>query len=220
MGRALNGLVSFVVTAAVSIGVLALIPVIAGVDAVGPFVTAGLLFGGLYGMELAALESHDLSSGMGWFTLLIDLTWSLPNTIFGFVLGNLVYIFFANPSHAESKHNNWVVFKPRSATGFGNNVLQTLGTVNIGGAGHHERMHLLQARILGPLYLPLFLAMYVVTSLLQLLWTGTLGWVLKAAGVRQTAWFEPPAKSAVGGFFGWIYYATPFELWAYASGNP
>ena len=31
---------------------------------------------------------------------------------------------------------------------------------------------------------------------------------------------QPPARSAVGGFFGWIYYATPIELWAYASGNP
>jgi hypothetical protein len=57
-------------------------------------------------------------------------------------------------------------------------------------------------------------------STLQVLWTITLGGLLKLAGVRQKAYFRPPAHSAVGGFFGWIYYATPIELWAYASGNP
>jgi len=99
-------------------------------------------------------------------------------------------------------------------------VLQTLGTVNIGGSGQHERMHLLQARIFGPLYLPLFGLFYVVTFLIQCLFTVPWGLILKAAGARTTAHLSPPSSSAVSGFWGWIYFATPFEVWAYAAGNP
>jgi hypothetical protein len=188
-------------------------------DAAVLVVVAGAV-GLLYGLEAAILTIYDLARPKGWVELLIDLTWSLPNTVFGFVVGNIAYVFFGSPSRADSRGAGWIVFRPRSPTGFGNNVLQTLGTVNIGGAGQHEKMHLLQARIFGPTYLPLFALFYVVTFSLQVLWTSTLGWVLALAKVRQKAFLRPPARSAVGGFFGWIYYATPFELWAYASGNP
>ena len=178
------------------------------------------VLGLLYGLEAGILTIYDLGRGKGWAELLVDMTWSLPNTLFGLVFGNLIYIFFGNPSRSESKDEGWIVYKPRSASGFGNDVLQVLGTVNIGGKGQHEKMHVLQARIFGPLYLPLFGLFYAVNFLIQVLWTITLGWILKVAGVRDTAWFTPPSSSAVSGFFGWIYYATPFELWAYASGNP
>lgn len=160
-----------------------------------------------------------MSKGLGWGQLLVDLTWSLPNTVFGFVFGNLIYIGFGSPSRADSEGEGWIVFKPRpSNTGsFGRTVLQTLGTVNIGGKGNHEKVHLLQARIFGPLYLPFVGASYVITFTLQVLWTITLGGLLKLLGARQKAYFRPPAHSAVGGFFGWIYYATPIELWAYGT---
>lgn len=173
-----------------------------------------------YGLYAAILESYDLSSGMGWLMLLIDLVWSLPNTIFGALTGMWFYAIFGNPSKANSAGRGWICYLPRDSTGFGVNVLQTLGTVNIGGSGQHERMHLLQARIFGPLYLPLFALFYVVTFLIQCLFTLIAGFALKATGVRTTAHLTPPAHSAVDGFFGWIYYATPFEVWAYASGNP
>jgi hypothetical protein len=182
------------------------------------FVVLG--YGFLYGLEAGILTIYDLSTGVGWLALVVDMTWSLLNTVFGSLIGNLIYIWFGSPSRAESRNKGWIVFMPRSTTGFGNSVLQTLGTVNLGGAGQHEKMHLLQARIFGPLYLPLFAVFYIVTFTLQVLWTFTLGGLLKLVKVRTTASFRPPASSAVGGFFGWIYYATPFELWAYASGNP
>jgi hypothetical protein len=179
-----------------------------------------LAFGLGYGLQAGILGIYDLSTQKGVGEAIVDLTWSLPNTVFGFVIGNLVYIFFGSPSRAESENQSWIVYKPRGSSGFGHSVLQTLGTVNIGGAGQHERMHLLQSRIFGPLYLVLVGLSYVVTSLIQLLWTGTLGLVLKLVGARDKPYFRPPAHSAVGGFFGWIYYATPMELWAYSSGNP
>ena len=174
----------------------------------------------IYAILAAALESYDLSSPTGWLMLIIDSSWSLTNTIFGAVIGLPLYAIFGKPSGSQSKGLGWVSYAPRSGTGFGNNVLQTLGTVNLGGAGQHERMHLLQARIFGPFYLPLFAAFYVITFLVQSFFTLVLGLILKLTGVRTNAALQPPNRSAVKGFWGWIYYATPFEVWAYASGNP
>jgi len=219
MSSALKGVVTVVVSLAVSLCAAAVISLATGAS-LGVLLVIGTLFGVGYGLEAGILGSYDLSAGKGWLELLVDLTWSLPNTVFGFVIGNLIYMWFGGPSRADSENRAWIVFKARGSGTFGRKVLQTLGTVNLGGAGQHERMHLLQARIFGPLYLPLVGLSYGVTSLLQLLWTCTLGWVLRLTGVRQTAFLEPPARSAVHGFFGWIYYATPMELWAYASGNP
>jgi len=183
-------------------------------------IVCGAGFGLLYGLEAGILGVYNLSRLKGWVEIIADMTWSLPNTVFGFIVGNLIYIFFGNPSRNQSQDQGWIVYKPRSSDGFGNDILQTLGTVNLGGAGQHEKMHLLQSRIFGPLYLPMFIVFYMVTFLIQILWTTTLGWILKKTSIRDTAWFCPPSSSAVSGFWGWIYYATPFELWAYASGNP
>jgi hypothetical protein len=177
----------------------------------------GAVFGLGYGLEAGLLRTYELSTGKGWVELLVDLTWSLPNTVFGFVVGNLTYMWFGSLSKAKSEGQGWIVFMPRPGGSFGKDVLQTLGTVNIGGAGNHEKVHLLQARIFGPLYLPFVGLSYVITFLLQVLWTITLGGLLALLGVRQKAYFRPPAHSAVGGFFGWIYYATPIELWAYGT---
>lgn len=178
------------------------------------------IFGLAYGLEAGILTIYDLGRPVGWISLLIDMTWSAPNTVWGFIVGNLIFWFAGSPSRADSADEGWIVFKPYSSTGFGHSVLQTHGTVNLGGAGQHEKMHLLQARIFGPAFLPLYLLFYAVTTTIQVVWTITLGWILALAKVRQKAPLQPPAGSVVSGFFGWIYYATPFELWAYGSGNP
>ncbi|MFL5348210.1 MAG: hypothetical protein ACJ8AT_25740 [Hyalangium sp.] len=221
MSKTLQSVLIFLVSLVVPPLVLMVISLASG-GALAPAVALiiGAVFGLGYGLEASLLCSYELSTGQGWLELLVDLTWSLPNTVFGFIIGNIVYVWFGSPSRTDSDGQGWIVFSPRPGSSFGRKVLQTLGTVNIGGAGQHEKMHLLQARIFGPLYLPFVGASYVVTFILQVLWTVTLGAILKLLGVRQKAHLEPPARSAVGGFFGWIYYATPIELWAYASGNP
>ena len=183
-----------------------------------PWVGA-LAFGLAFGCFAGILVIYDLATILGWLVFVVDLTWSLPNTIFGFIIGNLLYIIFGTPSVDQSRHQGWISYKSRGHA-FGTTVLQTLGNVNLGGKGQHERMHLLQARAFGPLYLPLFGLSYVVTTLIQLLWTAIPGLIMWRAKVRKHPYLEPSSKSAVKGFFGWIYYATPFELWAYASGNP
>ena len=37
----------------------------------------------VYGIVAAVLGSYDLGTGAGWLALLVDVTWSLPNTVFG-----------------------------------------------------------------------------------------------------------------------------------------
>ena len=173
----------------------------------------GAVLGLLYGLEAGILRSYDLDSFGGWACLIIDFSWSYLNTIYGLVLGNLIYPFLGTLSRDQSEGQAWIVYA-RSG-----NWAQTLGTVNLGGAGNHERVHLMQARVFGPLFLPFGLLCYAVTFLLQSLFTLTLGMGLWLAKVRQSPYFRPPEHSAVHGFFGWIYYATPFELWAYATEN-
>ena len=221
MSKTLQGFLTFLISLVLpTVMFLILSAVTHGAFPVKVALILGGAFGFLYGLEAGILLIYDLDTFLGWFELFIDLTWSLPNTMFGFVFGNIIYIFFGHPTRTSSEGQAWISFMPRSSGGFGNSVLQTLGTVNLGGAGQHERMHLLQARIFGPAYIPLVVAFYTVTSVIQVAFTLTLGLLLKLIGVRNTAWLEPPSSSAVGGFFGWIYYATPFEFTAYAMGNP
>lgn len=169
------------------------------------------------GVIAGVLGSYDLGSVRGWLLLIVDHTWALPSTLLGAVVGNIVYPFFGTPSSQLSAGGEWVSYRARGTSGFGVDVLQTIGTVNIGGAGNHERVHLLQARILGWIFLPTVGISYVVTTLLQCAWSLTIGLILHLAKVRRSAWLRPPQRSAVAGFWGWIYYATPMELWAYAT---
>jgi hypothetical protein len=182
----------------------------------------GAAIGALYGIEAGILLAYNLASWFGWFQLLIDMTWSLPNTTFGLVLGNAIYPFFGSPSTGQSKDKGWISY---SGSLGGGDVLQTLGTVNLGGAGKHEPVHLWQARLFGPFYLLIFGINYVVNFLLQVLWTFTIGGLLYLVGLLDTPYFRPGQNSAVGGaksnrvakFFGWMYFATVFELWAYGT---
>ena len=217
--RVLSGFLTFVLCDGLPVAGLLAVTAIAGTPAYTGAVVLGLVMTA-YGIVAAWLGTYDLTTGKGWLMLLVDLTWSLPNTVFGAVTGLWLYAFFGRPSAANSAGRGWITFAARGTSGFGVTVLQTLGTVNIGGSGQHERMHLLQARIFGPLYLPLFGLFYVVTFLIQCLFTVPWGLILKAAGARTTAHLSPPSSSAVSGFWGWIYFATPFEVWAYAAGNP
>ena len=221
MSNWLKGLLTIILSILLSVLTILLVTLTAGWPVPAYWAAiGGAGFGLVYGLESGILLIYNLSTSKGWLELVVDTTWSLLNTLFGFIIGNIFYPFFGDLSKSQSKDPGWIVYMPTGSTGFGSSVLQTLGTVNIGGAGQHERMHLLQARIFGPLYLIIFGLNYVVNFVVQVLWTFTIGGVLWLLKVRQKSYFRPSVASAVGGFFGWIYYATIFELWAYASGNP
>ncbi|MEJ2171097.1 MAG: hypothetical protein P8X90_36880 [Desulfobacterales bacterium] len=222
MSGLIKGLLTVFAAAALAAATILLVNFLLGTPVPAPWAALpGVLFGLGYGLQAGIYGIYPLEGIKGWVELVIDLTWSLPNTLFGFVIGNCIYPFFGDISKNQSKNSGWIVYLPPTGGGdFGKNVLQTLGTVNIGGAGQHERMHLLQARIFGIFYLVLFALNYVCTFLIQVLWTFTLGGLLWLFKIRSKPYFRPSSHSAVQGFFGWIYYATLFELWAYASGNP
>jgi hypothetical protein len=217
MPNILKTLLTIVIATAGSTGALVLYTflihnLVSGISI--PWTTAaliGAILGFLYGLEAGILRVYDLDSFAGWIFLIIDFSWSYPNTIYGLVLGNLFYPFFGALSREQSEGQNWIVYAHDGS------IAQTLGTVNLGGAGKHERVHLLQSRACGPLFLPFGLVCYAVTFLIQSLFTLTVGMALWLARVRQSPYFRPPEHSAVHGFFGWIYFATPFELWAYAT---
>lgn len=204
----------------VATSLLSIVNLVAG-RPVDPIVVLvfGAGFGLLYGLMAGLVLSYDLSKQRHVLALINDLTWSLPNTLIGFFLANPLYIFFGKPTQRFSKDEGWIAYEPwpGRTSGLGINVLQTVGTINIGGPGNHERVHLLQARIFGPLYVPIVIVNYILTGLLQILFTVTIGLILKLAGQREKAYLEPPTNCAVKGFFGWIYCATVFELWAYAT---
>ena len=160
------------------------------------------IFGLLYGLEPGILVIYNLNRFKWWVEIFNDMTWSLPNTLFGFIFGHLIYIFFGNPSRAQSKDEDWIVFKPRSPTGLGNKVPQVLWIINIGRHGPHEKLHLLQARLFGPLFLPLYGVLYVVNFLIQFLWISTVGGILWLCKVRNKPYLSLPKQRVVGGFFG------------------
>jgi hypothetical protein len=222
MSGLIKGLLTVVVGTALAVAAVLLVNVALGSPVSFYWAALGAaLFGLGYGLQAGIFGIYPLPRFKGWLELVVDMTWSLPNTIFGFIIGNSIYPFFGNVSKNLSKDSGWIVYMPPAgSSGFGKKVLQTLGTINIGGAGQHERMHLLQARIFGVFYLALFGLNYVITFTIQVLWTFTLGGLLWLLKVREKPYFRPPSRSAVKGFFGWIYYATFFELWAYAAGNP
>jgi len=180
----------------------------------------GAVIGILYGLEAALLASYDLSKPGHWLAWITDLSWSLPNTLVGLFLFNSWYFIAGSPNRGQSRGKAWISFKGSLGP-----VLQTVGPINIGGEGCHEPVHLLQARLFGPTFVPLQVANYVLNGILQILWTGTLGLILKLTGVRDSAWFRPNRdsavksadknKSGVGDFFGWIYRYTLMEIWGY-----
>lgn len=222
MSGILKGIITVFLSAILMVATVIIINLIAGTPIPILWLALGTaLIGTGYGLQAGILGIYSLSEFKGWLELVVDTTWSLPNTLFGFIIGNIFYPFFADLSKTQSNNAGWIVYLPEpGSSGFGSSVLQTLGNINIGGAGQHERMHLLQARIFGPLYLLLFALNYIITFLVQVIWTFTIGGLLWLLKVRNKAYFRPSSHSAVKGFFGWIYYATFFELWAYASGNP
>jgi hypothetical protein len=101
----------------------------------------------------------------GMTSLLVDLTWSLSNTVAGagFLALNLL------------RHNriDCAFSRGRATIGLEHGMIPgfatTIGPVQAGtgmNVDGHEAVHVFQARLLGPLYLPLVVLNYVVATLL------------------------------------------------------
>ncbi|MBB5873111.1 hypothetical protein F4553_006545 [Allocatelliglobosispora scoriae] len=142
----------------------------------------GWLFGGYAGLMTGVVIALGFALPFAWALatagvyprstrgvalFVLDHTWSLPNTAAGaaFLVGNLL-----------AGHR---LDRPRSRGSARVNVVEqaipgyatTIGTVIAGVSPRterHEDLHILQARLLGPLYLPLVAANYAVFALLPL----------------------------------------------------
>jgi hypothetical protein len=214
MSGIVKGILTLFISTALPPITIAVILIVLHTHLVFVFIAIAAAFGFLYGLEAALVAGYDLSVPVRWFQLIIDHTWSLPNTVFGFVFGNIIYIFLGTPSTATSAGLGWIAYEKRANFGFN----QTLGTVNIGGPGAHELVHVLQARIFGPLFIVFHAANYVLNFAIQSLFTLTLGMLLWILKVRETPYLRPYETSVVKiPFIGWIYAYTLMELWAYGS---
>lgn len=194
-----------------------------GMSHIPPAIAAavGATLGILYVCLTGYCASYDLSKPLHWLAWLTDVTWSLPNTLLGLIVATPFYLILGSLDRGQSRGKAWISFRGS----IGGNVLQTVGPVNLGGAGCHEPVHLLQARLFGPIFIPLQIVNYVFLGLLQILWTLTIGMICYLTGARRSPWFRPsrdsavkttdPTKSGAGDFFGWIYRYTLMEIWGY-----
>ncbi|MFE9689315.1 glycine zipper family protein [Micromonospora sp. NPDC005806] len=130
----------------------------------------GLLIGAPFGWAVAAAGTYG-ADAKGILLFVVDHTWSLLNTAVG-ALYLALHLVFGHQldrviSQASGRVNVVEGVSPRYAT--------TIGTVCAGsrpGIQRHEDVHILQARLLGPLYLPLVMLNYVLFTIapVWLLW--------------------------------------------------
>jgi|HubBroStandDraft_6_1064221.scaffolds.fasta_scaffold01598_6 hypothetical protein len=162
----------------------------------GPALIVGLIcgaLGGLYGLVAFGKGIY----GFGPLSILgfiLDVSWSLLNAV-----ASLVWVLvctitgsgFVDPT-PDSKRSGTFVYKtnPRG----GGYDATTIGTAIAGGWCSHEETHVWQARIFGPLYMPVYVTSLALNLVFRLI-TG------KTKDVSQEA-----------------YYRICFEDWAYAAG--
>jgi hypothetical protein len=139
----------------------------------------GLLAGGPIGLLVGAVVGLLVGAVFGWaatsagvyapdargiFLFVVDHTWSLLNTVVGaiYLAAHLIFGHSLDRPASSASGRVSVVegVSPRYAT--------TIGTVCAGaspGIQRHEDVHIFQARLLGPLYIPLVLANYVLFTI-------------------------------------------------------
>jgi hypothetical protein len=130
----------------------------------------GLLVGAPFGWAVASAGTYA-TDAKGIFLFVVDHTWSLLNTVAGaiYLVPHLLvgHQLDRSASAASGRVNVVEGVSPRYAT--------TIGTVCAGsnpGIQRHEDVHVFQARLLGPLYLPLVALNYALFTIapVWLLW--------------------------------------------------
>lgn len=129
----------------------------------------GLLLGCFFGWAVATGQVYSADAG-GVFLFIVDHTWSMLNTVAGaaYMVGHFIF------GHTLDRATSAGSCRVSIVEGVSPQYATTIGPVCAGadpGIQRHEDVHILQARILGPLYLPLVVANYV-------LWTIAPVWLL------------------------------------------
>lgn len=131
---------------------------------------AGLLLGAPFGWAVGSARTYA-PDAKGVALFVVDHTWSLPNTVLGAGYLALHLACRHRLDRVLSRHTGRVAV----VEGVSRRYATTLGTVCAGAnprIQRHEDVHILQARLLGPLYLPLVAANYLLFTIVPvwLLW--------------------------------------------------
>jgi hypothetical protein len=138
----------------------------------GGDVTAGLIVAAIFGAigaVYSAIAFYQRVYELGFLSILgylMDLTWSMLNTIAGFLVwapACLATGASLNDTDSQSRRSGCFVYN-RNPRG-GEYAATTVGTVIGGGWSSHEEVHVWQARIFGPAYM----ACYGLSFLLNLI---------------------------------------------------
>ncbi len=165
----------------------------------------GLLFGSVFGWAIVSAEAYEPTVA-SVLLFIVDHTWSMINTAAGavYLAGNLV--FGNRIDRNESRHTGAV----QLANGIFPGYLTTIGTV-IAGVDQpvhaHEHGHVMQARIFGPLYLPLVIVNYVIATIAPY-------WLLYHDRVKY------PINSVRAYFLDGVYPHVWNEAWCYSVYGP
>ncbi|GAA5102573.1 hypothetical protein [Haloechinothrix salitolerans] len=127
----------------------------------------GLCLSAVYGWAVAVAPVYDLRSSRGVVAFVVDHTWSLPNTLVGAVFLAVSVAFGNRLDRGFSGH---IGLRSPAIPGYAGT---TIGPVQAGtgtGVDRHEAVHVLQARLFGPLYLPLVGLNYAVATALPYWW--------------------------------------------------
>lgn len=164
----------------------------------------GLLAGALHARAVVATDSYPPDRRGAWLAV-VDHTWSLPNTVAGSLLLAVALALGNRPDPDRSRHRSTVVLREGVMPGFAT----TIGTVEAGTTHHlaaHEYLHVLQARLFGPAYLPLVALNYVVATVLPY-------WLVYHDRTAR------PIRSVRDYFLRGVYPHTWHEEWAYRVGG-
>lgn len=166
----------------------------------------GLPLGAVFGWAIGSTRAYDFRSPRGFLAYVVDLTWSLPNTIAGalFLAANLARGNRVDPTYTAGKR--CVHLGKGTFPGY----LTTIGPVIAGVSEHvhaHEHGHILQARLFGPLYLPAVAANWVVATVLPF-------WLIYHDHARY------PIKNLRAYFLDGVYPHNWNEAWCYRRYGP
>lgn len=174
---------------------------------------AGAAVGAANGAVSGYAQIYRWESYTGWLSFLADSTWALLGTVLGLVVIHLPNAFWPEAGYRSDlcRRKDFHLYQGgmRLKAGFA----FTLGNAASNGATlrgfvredfimNHERLHVIQSRIFGPLYQ----LVYVV-------------WYPLGAVVAFVVWLTDrdvslPALVQTAG-----YYDNPFEYWAYRNDN-
>ena len=153
--------------------------VVIGISVTATGVVLGLLIGGVVGAVIlgvlsllfainfgrAVAEGRPYTGALGVWRCFLDATWSSLNTWAGAIYYGIHRLTGNTHEVGKSagKGSIWLTkgVSPAYAT--------TIGTVKAGSNEHidaHEEIHIFQARLFGPLYLPLVGINYVIATLI------------------------------------------------------